>query len=119
MVETVLSSTKFELPVHRALKAGYVFGFAYVIVRSAAMNVSRVADRVEEGGHDVPEDRIIARRLRSIAAAPGCAARAHVGVMLDNTDAVLHVMAEKRLGEPKWRIFDRQALIDLGLDPDF
>lgn len=71
MVETVLSSPKFEARVLAALEAGYEFGFAFVTVDSDALNVARVRDRVELGGHDVPEDRIRARRLRSTLLRPG------------------------------------------------
>ena len=115
MVETVLSSTKFQLPVLRALKAGFEFGFVYVTVRSADLNVERVADRVAEGGHDVPEDRIRARRVRSAEAVAWFAARATQGLVVDNTASDPLLLAEKKRGEPNWLPAQPELLRILGL----
>jgi hypothetical protein len=86
MVETVLSSRKFEPTVTAALQAGYKFGFVYVTVRSVELNIQRVALRVEEGGHDVPEDRVRSRRERSRGRSGGLPA-AHRSVSTSTTAA--------------------------------
>lgn len=115
MVETVLSSGKFQLPVLRALKSGFEFGFVYVLVGSPDLNVARVLNRVREGGHDVPEDRIRARRDRSFAAVSWFAARATLGVVVDNSTARPPVLAEKQRIESAWRAADSIALSACGI----
>lgn len=127
MVETVASSSKFVALVDRARAGGMRFGLIYVTVRSDALNMARVAQRAADGGHDVPADRILARRAASIANFPGFARRADAGLVLDNTvtdlvtyDPQPRILAEKRFGEI-WRVLDpvtapylTDALADLG-----
>ena len=115
MVETVLSSAKFRPLVERALLAGFEFGFVYVTVGSAALNIARVSERVAEGGHDVPSELVEARRVRSAEIMPWFAARAGVGLVLDNTGASYLPLAEKRRGDPIWRTLRPASLSALGL----
>ncbi|MEV9280674.1 hypothetical protein AB0165_29615, partial [Klebsiella variicola] len=44
-----------------ARRTGYEVGLAFVALRAATLNVERVAQRVEKGGHDIPEP-IVRRR---------------------------------------------------------
>jgi predicted ABC-type ATPase len=37
----------------------------YVLLDSAELQMRRIAIRVSEGGHDVPVDKVVSRRLRS------------------------------------------------------
>lgn len=110
LVETVLSSDKFRSRVTEALANRFQFGLVFVTVRAAALNVARVADRVAEGGHDVPTDRVLARRIRSHAAFPWFAARAHRGLLIDNTGGVgaaAHgpiLIAEKAESQERWQV---------------
>lgn len=115
MVETVLSSDKFQQPVEAAIGAGFRFGFVYVTVTSADLNAARVRNRVARGGHDVPLELIRARRERSHAAAFWFAQRANVGLVFDNSGAAPALLAEKRDGDAAWRIFDPERITALGL----
>jgi predicted ABC-type ATPase len=110
LVETVLSSDKFRARVTEALAGGFRFGLVFVTLRAAALHVARVADRVIEGGHDVPEDRVLARRVRSHAAFGWFASRAHRGLLIDNTggpdpaaDGPI-LVAEKTDGQQAWQV---------------
>jgi len=110
LVETVLSSDKFRHRVVNALAEGYRFGLVFVTLRAAALHVARVADRVVEGGHDVPADRILARRTRAHAAFGWFGARAHRGLLIDNTggpgpEAGPILVAEKRDGQGAWQVY--------------
>lgn len=64
-VETVLSTDKFRKLVAHAKSRGFTVNLIYVYLDSVELNIERVRTRVRKGGHDVPEDRIRARRLRS------------------------------------------------------
>jgi predicted ABC-type ATPase len=64
-VETVLSTDKFRRLVDHAKARGFRINLIYVYLDSVELNIERVRTRVRKGGHDVPEDRIRARRLRS------------------------------------------------------
>jgi predicted ABC-type ATPase len=110
LVETVLSSDKFRDRVTRALAAGFRFGLVFVTLRAAALHVARVADRVVEGGHDVPTDSVLTRRTRSHGAFGWFAARAHRGLLIDNTGGLEPaiagpiLVAEKSDGHQGWKI---------------
>jgi predicted ABC-type ATPase len=66
VVETVLSSKKYESVIQHAHQHAYQVGMIFLALESAAVSRSRVAKRVAAGGHDVPEDRIRPRWLRSL-----------------------------------------------------
>lgn len=119
LVETVLSSDKFRPRVTEAIAAGFRFGLVFVTLRAAALHVARVADRVIEGGHDVPTDRVLARRIRAHAAFGWFAARAHRGLLIDNTggpglasDGPI-LVAEKPDGQQEWLVHRPDLQSDL------
>lgn len=56
--------SKLDL-IRDAKAAGYSVAVHHVNVRSPELSVYRVRDRVQEGGHDVPEDRIRGRYERN------------------------------------------------------
>lgn len=53
--------------IKRAKKAGYFVRVFFVATTSPTINSARIAQRVMEGGHDVPIPKIISRYLKSIA----------------------------------------------------
>lgn len=64
-VETVLSTGKYRRLVDHAKQRGFAVNLIYVFLDSADLNVERVATRVRKGGHNVPEDKIRERYVRS------------------------------------------------------
>ncbi len=64
--ETVLSTPRNLMLIHRAHDAGYTVRVIFVLTKDSSINVQRVADRVRKGGHDVPEDKIRSRYEKSI-----------------------------------------------------
>ena len=64
--ETVMSHhDKVEL--HReARRVGYRTYLYFVSLRDVALNIERVRERTEDGGHDVPEDKIRERYRRAM-----------------------------------------------------
>ena len=97
--ETVMSSPdKIEF-LRFAKQHGFRIYLYFVATDDADINVSRVANRVILGGHDVPLDKIIARYTRSLdllADAIRIADRAYV---FDNSGAQLDWLAEFENGE--------------------
>lgn len=71
--ETVLSAADKVDFIRNAKDAGYFVRVFFVGTDHPGINASRVAQRVMEGGHDVPIPKIISRYTKSIA---NCAALA-------------------------------------------
>ncbi len=64
--ETVMSSPDKVKLFQRAQERGYRTYLYYIATEDPAINVSRVKERVQKGGHSVPEDKIISRYYRSL-----------------------------------------------------
>lgn len=65
-LETTLAGRGYIRLVRRARAAGYYIVIHFVWVRSPDQSVERVAKRVENGGHDVPENDIRRRHAAAI-----------------------------------------------------
>ena len=64
--ETVLSTPRNLLLLQRAHDAGYFIRVIFVLTNDSSINVQRVAERVSKGGHDVPEEKIRSRYIKSL-----------------------------------------------------
>ena len=64
--ETVLSTDRNLELLRRAKEAGYEIQAVFVLTCSSEINVRRVRERVRNGGHDVPEEKIRSRYTRSL-----------------------------------------------------
>lgn len=64
--ETVLSIEDKVDYICRAKKAGFFVRLFFVCTESPIINAGRIAQRVMEGGHDVPITKIISRYQKSI-----------------------------------------------------
>jgi len=64
--ETVLSSEGKVDFIRRAKEAGFFIRLFFVSTNHPAINSSRIAKRVMQGGHDVPIPKIISRYKKSI-----------------------------------------------------
>lgn len=67
----------------------------FVCTSDPDLNVKRVANRVLEGGHDVPEDKIRERYERAIAVLPVAAAVCDIVTLIDTTDDTFRIVAVK------------------------
>lgn len=85
MYETVMSHPSKIAELQAATVAGYATTVIFVATNDPAINIERVALRVADGGHPVPQDRIRARHARSIALAPSAIALAGHAYIYDNT----------------------------------
>lgn len=64
--ETTLSGTYHNKFIDMAHKADYKIVFSYVMLASPEQNIARVQQRVALGGHNVPEDVLRRRYLKSV-----------------------------------------------------
>lgn len=71
MFETVLSTKSKVEFIERAKRSGYFTRLIFISTSDATTNASRVAVRVDQGGHPVDINKILARHVKSVA---NCAA---------------------------------------------
>lgn len=64
--ETVLSTERNIRLLEKAKEKGYFIRCYYILTADPMINVLRVRSRVESGGHDVPEEKIIMRYDRAL-----------------------------------------------------
>jgi predicted ABC-type ATPase len=68
--ETVMSARDKVALLREAQDRGFRTYLYFIATEDPKINIQRVKNRVLNGGHDVPEDKIIARYHRSIALLP-------------------------------------------------
>jgi predicted ABC-type ATPase len=83
--ETVMSHPSKVDILTRAKTAGFQDQLVFVGTADPRMNVTRVALRVAQGGHDVPEDRIIARWHRTMKLLHEAILAADEALIFDNS----------------------------------
>jgi predicted ABC-type ATPase len=98
-VETVLSTPKYQALVLAAKERRFTIRLIYVVLNSVELNIERVRLRVAKGGHNVPKDKIIERRERSLAQLPWFLAQADDGWLFDNSSEKPQLIGMKTKGE--------------------
>jgi predicted ABC-type ATPase len=104
VMETVMSTRKKVELMREAKKRGYYVRLEYVTTRSPAVNVERIRNRVSDGGHDVPEGKIISRYERSMRLLPEAARIADDVFIYDNSWTEPVCIAERTSGG-RWQIY--------------
>jgi predicted ABC-type ATPase len=97
-VETVLSTSKYRRLVLEAKKHKFTIRLIYVLLNSPELNIERVRLRVAKGGHDVPTDKILERRERSLAQLPWFLAQADDAWLFDNSAEIPQLIGTKSKG---------------------
>src|SRR5205807_112329 len=64
--ETTMAARSYAAWLKRLRQTGYTVHLIYVWLRSADLAVARVAERVRQGGHNIPEATIRQRYGRSL-----------------------------------------------------
>lgn len=83
--ETVFSGADKVEFLYRAIRAGFFSRLFFVATCDPAINASRVARRVMQGGHDVPISKIVSRYFKSIANCALVAPAVHRLYLYDNS----------------------------------
>ena len=106
--ETVLSTDSKVDFIRRAHEAGYFIRIFFVSTAHPAINAARIAQRVMEGGHDVPIPKIISRYQKSILNCKRVAAIADRVYIYDNSvdDAEARLLFRMTDGRPFKRYTD-------------
>ena len=92
--ETVMSSSdKIEL-LKRAQQNGYRTYLYFIATNDPNINISRVAERVKRGGHDVPRDKIKSRFYRSLELLNEAIKFTNRAFIFDNSGSGLILLAE-------------------------
>lgn len=85
VMETVFSHpSKLEL-IRQAKSMGYMVRLSVICTRDPRLNVARVGDRITEGGHDVPLQKILDRYERALPLLAQACREANWAVVMDNT----------------------------------
>ncbi len=100
--ETVLSTDRNLDLLREAKEQGYEIHAVYVLTCDPSINVERVRSRVNAGGHDVPEDKIISRYKRSLRNISRLIRIADYTRVIDNSGNEPHLICE---------VLDRQLTI--------
>jgi predicted ABC-type ATPase len=95
-IETTLAGRTHLRTIAMARGAGFLVNLLFFAVATPDICLARVARRVSEGGHDVPEADVRRRFGRGIANFPRYAGIVDLWRVLNNSDAKPRVVAEGR-----------------------
>ncbi len=101
--ETVLSTERNLKLLERAKGKGYFIRCYYILTADPMINVWRVKARVESGGHDVPEEKIITRYDRALALVKNLIKVCDICHIYDNSAGRPFRIFKKR---KEWMYFD-------------
>jgi predicted ABC-type ATPase len=89
-VETTLSGNTYLKLMREAKQKGYLVNLIYISIDNVEVNIDRVAQRVAEGGHDVPIEDIRRRYERSLKNLPTALQLADNASIFDNSTPAGH-----------------------------
>jgi predicted ABC-type ATPase len=101
-VETTLSGSTYLRMATRAQSAGFSILVVFVGTASVEINIERIKARVEQGGHDVPEEDQRRRYPRTLANMKRLLPEADLAVILDNSGDGYVLVAFGHAGYMHW-----------------
>ena len=87
--ETVFATKTIPSFLKVAKEKGYTITLHYVATDDCEINIQRVAKRVNEGGHDVPKQKIIKRYSETLSILPQIIKFADTVILYDNSKETL------------------------------
>ena len=101
--ETVFSHpSKIDL-LKTAQQKGFRTYLYFVSTESPEININRVVTRVQEGGHNVPHDKIVERFQRCLDNVSSALSFLNRAYFFDNTETDIRFIAE--VNEGKWTLY--------------
>lgn len=97
--ETVMSTTRNIDLLSRAKEKGYFIRCYYILTTDPLINIYRVQTRVEAGGHDVPEEKIISRYDKALLLVKDVVAVCDICHIYDNSEDRPYRIYKKRKEE--------------------
>lgn len=97
--ETVLSTDRNLKLLQKAKEKGYFIRCYYILTADPIINVCRVKSRVAEGGHDVPEEKVISRYEKALALVKDVVAVCDICHIYDNSEEKPFRIFKKRKTE--------------------
>ena len=92
--ETVMSHDSKVKEIHNAAKKGYKVYLYFICTDNPKININRVANRVEKGGHVVDEDKIKSRFIDTLDNLYPAIKVAYRSYLFDNSDTKFELIAE-------------------------
>ncbi len=93
--ETVLSTDRNLKLMQKAKSKNYFIRTYYVLTSSSDINVTRVKERVNKGGHDVPEVKIRSRYERCMKLIPEVMEVSDIFNIYDNSKSFVRIFSKK------------------------
>ena len=94
--ETVLSTDRNLKLLKKAKAEGYFIRCIYVLTCDLNINVARVKSRESQGGHGVPEDKIISRYEKALDLIPELVKVCDVMHIYDNSDVPFRIFKKRK-----------------------
>ena len=94
--ETVLSTDRNLKLLKKAKAEGYFIRCIYVLTCDSNINVVRVKSRESQGGHGVPEDKIISRYEKALVLIPELVKVCDVMHIYDNSDVPFRIFKKRK-----------------------
>lgn len=111
--ETVLSTDRNLNLLKRAKEKGYFIRCYYILTADPMINIFRVKARVEAGGHDVPEDKIINRFDKVLALVHEVVSVCDICHIYDNSEDRPYRIYKKRKEESFYDVCEDWAKEDI------
>ena len=115
--ETVLSTERNLKLLERARQKGYEIYAVFVLTKDSNINIRRVQNRVQAGGHAVPEEKIVSRYEKSLANLSRLVRIADHTRIVDNSEDLpsliceIHGQSVTIYDTPGWRKSDILTLL--------
>lgn len=97
--ETVLSTDRNLKLLQRAKEIGYFIRCYYILTADPQINIYRIKSRVEDGGHDVPEEKVESRYYKALELVKDVVAVCDICHIYDNSEETAFRIFKKRKDE--------------------
>lgn len=120
--ETVLSADRYVEFIRTAYELEYFIKVVFVLTANSSMNVARVKLRVQEGGHDVPADKIKSRYIKSLNNLSRIIPYCDIVHVYDNSDTACRIFRKhkdesiKIISNKYWSRNDIERLVNGSYD---
>ncbi|MGH9610290.1 MAG: AAA family ATPase [Bryobacteraceae bacterium] len=106
-IETTLAGNRILAVVRSAAAAGFFVRLVYICLDQPERNIQRVQERFARGGHDVPDEDIRRRYIRSLTNLPAVLHFVNEAFVYDNSGAEPRRVLEFQAGKITWRAVDQ------------